>query len=96
MTCLVCLPALHEARRNLDRARCHYTQAHNALLNSREKLDQVVDQAFQQQSFRPLAALFYEEEAALALCEQAVARLAAAEERWCAVRAALAIEEAMM
>jgi hypothetical protein len=40
--------------------------------------------AYQQQSFSSLEALFRDEEAALVADEQGTARLAVAEQRWCA------------
>lgn len=96
LTCLVCLDALNEAYRDLESARLEYSKASMALATSREKLDQVVESAFRQQSFRPIEALFCEEEAALADYEKAVAKLAQAEGRWWAMRAALAYEQEMM
>jgi hypothetical protein len=63
---------------------------------TREKLDRVVDHAFQEQSFSSLEALFREEETALVAYEHAMAQLAAAERRWFALRAALAYEQEMM
>lgn len=96
LTCLVCLDALNEACRELETARLNCGKASSALATSREKLDQVVESAFRQQSFRPIEALFCEEEAALAHYEKAVADLARAEGRWWAMRAALAYEQEMM
>ena len=96
MTSLICLDLLNEAYRNLEDARRRYTEAAMALTVSREKLDHVLDHAYQQQSFRPIEALFCEEEAALAVYEQAIANLAQAEGRWCALRAALAYEKELL
>jgi hypothetical protein len=95
-TCLVCLIALGEARRDLESARRRHTAASVALLVSREKLERVVDPAPQEQSFSLLEALFLEEEAALVAYEHAIARLAAAEQRWCALKGALACEQEMI
>ncbi len=96
MTTLVCLAALSDACRNLDHARIRCNEAANVLAAAREKLEHVLERAFQQQSFRPIEALFCEEEAALAAYEDAIAKLAAAEGRWCALRAALAYEKELM
>jgi len=59
----------------------------------RTTLGQAVDLAYQRQSFGPLGTLFDEEEAALALYERAVSKIAEAEERWFALSAALAYEK---
>ncbi|MBM6584112.1 hypothetical protein ILT44_28340 [Microvirga sp. BT689] len=63
---------------------------------AREKLDQVVDTAFEQQSFSPIEALFREEEAALKIYQQASGSLVTIEARWFALRAALAHEQEVM
>ncbi len=96
MTPLVCLNAFIEAGNDLEQARRRYADAALALTISREKLDQVVDHAFEQQSFRPIEALFCEAEAAQAIYQQAVTSLVTIEERWFALRAALAYEQALM
>ena len=96
MTSLVCLDALHEAYDELERVRLRWREAADALATIRQTLGQAVDLAYQQQSFGPLGTLFDEEEAALAVYERAVSRLAAAEERWFALSAALAYENATM
>jgi type II secretory pathway component PulK len=95
-TALVCLSALAEAQQNLNRARRRYSEAALALTISREKLEPVVELAFQQQRFGPIEALFREEEAALNVYENAVAELAQAEERYFILRAALANERTLM
>ena len=56
----------------------------------RAKLEQALDHAYQEQSFGPLDPLFSKEEAALVEYEQARFKLTGAEERWCALRVALA------
>jgi hypothetical protein len=96
LTTLVCVAALSEACRDLNHARIRCNEAANVLATAREKLEHVLDRAYQQKSFRPIEALFCEEEAALAVYEEAVARLAEAEGRWCALRAALAYEKEAM
>jgi hypothetical protein len=96
MTDLVCLQVLRESCRTLEEARLRCRQAAHALASIRETLDQAVELAYRQQSFRPINTLFSEEEAALAAYEQAVADLTEAEERWCAVNAALAYEKEWM
>ncbi len=96
LTHLVCLEALNEASRRLEIARASYSRAAHELAVSREKLDHVVERAYQEQSFRPIEALFVEEEAALAVYEQAVAELARAEGRWWALRMAFAYEQELM
>jgi hypothetical protein len=65
-------------------------------MSIRESLEQVLDHAYREQSFGPLDHLFTKEEAALALYEQAAAKLTEAEERWCALRVALAYERDLM
>jgi hypothetical protein len=96
LSTLVCLAALSDACRDLDHARIRCNEAANVLATAREKLEHVLERAFQQQSFRPIEALFCEEEAALAAYEDAIATLAKAEGRWCALRAALAYEKELM
>ena len=96
LTDLVCFEALNEASQSLETARRNYSRAAHELAQSREKLDHVVESAYRQQSFRPIEALFVEEEAALAVYEQAVAELAQAEGRWCALRMAFAYEQELM
>jgi hypothetical protein len=58
-----------------------------------ETLDQVLELAYQQQSLGPLTNLFDEEEAALAVYEQSVAKVRELEGRWSAVSLALAYEK---
>jgi hypothetical protein len=93
---LVCLPALAETLGELERVQRDCKAARNRLMTIRERLDGVLDDAFRRQSFRPLEHLFREEEAALKAYKHSAARLAAAEERWLAVQAALAYERRMM
>jgi hypothetical protein len=69
VTYLICLDALHAAHRDLERARIECREAAHALATIRETLDQVLELAYQQQSFGPLINLFDEEEAALAVYE---------------------------
>jgi hypothetical protein len=71
-------------------------EAADTLAAIRETLGQTVDLAYEQQSFGPLGTLFDDEEAALAVYEQAVSTLADAEERWFALNAALAREKELM
>jgi hypothetical protein len=96
MTSLVCLDALHQAYRDLEQARLRWREAADTLAAIRETLGQTVDLAYEQQSFGPLGTLFDDEEAALAVYEQAVSRLAEAEERWFSLSAALACEKELM
>lgn len=96
MISLVCFDALREAVREVEKAQNRYRQASCALARVRAKLDRAVEQAHEQQSFSPLGNLFDEEEAALAIYEQAKARLASAKERWRDVGAALAYEKEQM
>jgi hypothetical protein len=96
MTSLVCLDALHQAYRDLEQARLRWREAADTLAAIRETLGQTVDLAYEQQSFGPLGTLFDDEEAALAVYEQAVSSLAEAEERWFALSAALAYEKELM
>jgi hypothetical protein len=63
------------------------------LAGIRAKLKQALDHAYREQSFGPLDPLFSKEEAALAQYEQAASKLIEAEERWCALRVALAYEK---
>lgn len=92
LTGLVCQDAHDRARQDLDEARHRYTQAALALTIAREKLEPVVEQAFAQQSFSPIEALFCEEEVALKVYDAAVAQLAEAEGRYFSLNAALASE----
>jgi hypothetical protein len=62
----------------------------------RNKLDQAVECAYSQQSFRPIMDLACKEEAALAAYERAKTQLAYAEERCSALRVALAYEKKLM
>jgi hypothetical protein len=62
----------------------------------RNKLDQAVEQAYSQQSFRPIMDLACKEEAALAAYERAKTQLAHAEERCSALRVALAYKKKLM
>jgi hypothetical protein len=96
VTGLVCFAAFHEASRTLEKAQLRYRVASYALAAVRERLSQALDRAYQHQSFGPLSVLFDEEEAALATYERAGAKLAEAEERWCALRVALAYEKDLM
>jgi hypothetical protein len=90
---LICLDALHEAYRDLEQARIECREAAHALATIRETLDQVLELAYQQQSFGPLNKLFDEEEAALAVYEQSVAKVRELEGRWSAVSLALDCEK---
>jgi len=94
-SCLIYLDALERASQRLKDARLAYARAALDLTVAREKLEQAVDQAFTQQSFSPIEALVREEESALKVYESAVAQLARAEERYVALRAALADEQAL-
>ncbi|MEE1613429.1 hypothetical protein [Microvirga sp. CF3016] len=96
LTTLVTLGVLAEAAADLDGARRRCTQAREVLMDVRERLDRVLDDAFRIGSFRPLEDLFREEEAALARYEESVTRLAAARERCAGLRAALATERELM
>lgn len=93
---LVCLDALRGAIRDVEKAQIIYREASEVLARVRETLDQAVEQAYGQQSFTPLGRLFDEEEAALAVYEQARAQLTSAEARWRDVGAALAYEKEQM
>ncbi|RDI57195.1 hypothetical protein DES45_107112 [Microvirga subterranea] len=92
---LVSLPAYEASLAELEEARLELAGARNRLMALRETLDQALEQAYRQQSFGPLEHLFRQEETALAACEALAARLAGAEERWCLMRAALALERAL-
>lgn len=96
MTRLVCFAAFHQASRDLERAQLRCRVASRALERVRSQLDQVLNLAYQQQSFGPLNTLFDEEEVALAIYQRAVVKLTEAEERWCALRVALAYERELM
>jgi len=96
MTYLVCVDALFDACHDLEEARLKCREAAHALATIRETLEQVLDRAYQQQSFAPLNKLFDEEEAALAVYEQAVAKVHEAEGRWSAMCVALAYEKERM
>lgn len=93
MTYPICLNALHEAYRSLEEARKKSCEAAHALATVRETLSHVLEIAYQQQSFGPLNRLFDEEEIALGVYEQAVARVKAVEERWSAMSLALVYEK---
>jgi hypothetical protein len=96
MTHLICLEAFREASRNLENAHLKYRQAALDLAGIREELEQALHHAYREQSFGPLDPLFSKEEVALTRYEQAVAKLNEAEERWCALRVALAYETSLM
>ena len=96
MTGLVCFAAFHQASRDLERAQLRFRVASHALTRVRSKLGQVLNLAYQQQLFGPLDTLFDEEEVALTIYERALAKLSEAEERWCALRVALAYEKRLM
>jgi transposase len=91
---LVCLSIFAEARKDLNRARRGVAEAALALTICRERLNQVIDHALQQQIFSLIEALFREEEAARKIYERAAKYLARSEKRWFALRAALASEQA--
>jgi hypothetical protein len=93
VTYLICLDALHEAYRALEEARLRCREDAHALATIRGTLDQALDLAYEQQSFGPLNDLFDEEEAALAVYEQGVAKVRDAEGRWSAMSVALAYEK---
>jgi hypothetical protein len=93
VTYLVCLNALHEAYRELEGERLKCREDAHALTTIRETLDQVLELACQRQSFGPLASLFDEEEAALAVYERALIRVKNAEQRWTALSLALSHEK---
>lgn len=89
---LVCLRELAEAYDALERVRRDCKITRSRLMTVREALDSVLDEAFRRQSFAPIEHLFQREETAVAEYQHAAAELARAEQRWCAVRAALAYE----
>jgi hypothetical protein len=93
VTYLICLDALHEAYRALEGARLKCREASHTLATIRGTLDQALDLAYQQQSFGPLNSLFDEEEAALAVYEQGVAKVREAKGRWSALSLALGYEK---
>lgn len=93
---LVCLRELAEAYDALERVRRDCKITRNRLMTVREALDSVLDEAFRRQSFGPIEHLLEREETAVAEYRQAAAELARAEQRWCAVRAALAYESKIM
>jgi hypothetical protein len=80
----------------LNRRDSGWREAADTLAAIRETLGQTVDLAYEQQSFGPLGTLFDDEEAALAVYEQAASKLAEAEERWFALSAAFAYEKEQM
>ena len=92
----MCLEAFREATRELEEAQLKYRQAAHDLVSIQGELEQALVYGYREQSFGPLDPLFTKEEAALALYEQAAAKLTEAEERWCALRVALAYEEKLM
>ena len=96
MSDLICLEAFREASLDLEKAQLKYRQAAVDLARIREELEQALVHAYREQAFGPLDPLFSKEEAALALFEQVEAKLTVAEERWCALRVALAYERELM
>jgi hypothetical protein len=96
VTNLICLEAFREATRELEEAELRYRQAAHDLASIRAELEKALEYAYREQSFGPLDPLFSREEAALAQYEQAVSKLTQAEERWCALRVALAYERELM
>ena len=96
MTNLICLEAFREATRELEEAELRCRRAAHDLASIRAKLEQALDHAYREQSFGPLDPLFSKEEAALVEYEQAASKLTEAEERWCALRVALAYEKELM
>ena len=96
MTYPVCLDALFEACHDLEEMRLKCRGDAHTLATIREALDQVLDLACQQQSFAPPNKLFDEEEAAVAIYEQAVAKVREAEVRWSALCVAFAYEKERM
>jgi hypothetical protein len=96
VTYLVCLDAVHEAYRDLEQARLKCRTATHVLATIRKALDQALDLAYEQQAFGLLDPLFTKEEAALATYEQEAAKLTEVEERWCALKVALAYERELM
>ncbi len=91
---LICLKALNQARRDLERARRGYAAAALALNTAHERLVHAITHAAGP-SVSPCDALECEQAAAEAVNERAIAGLTEAEERWFALRAALAEEEMM-
>jgi uncharacterized protein YifE (UPF0438 family) len=96
VTNLICLEAFREASRDLEKAHLKYRQAALDLARIHANLERALDHAYREQSFGRLDPLFTREEVALALYEQAAAKLTKAEERWCALRVALAYERELM
>ena len=96
LTEFVCLTAFDEASRAVENARHRCGKAAAALMACRAVLDRAVERVSKEQSFGTINALFDEEEAALATYEQAKAKLAQAEQRCCAMKAALAYERELM
>ncbi len=96
MSDLICLEAFREASLDLEKAQLKYRQAAHDLASIRQELEKALVHAYREQLFGPLNPLFSREEAALALYEQAEAKLTVAEERWCALRVALAYERELM
>ena len=92
MTHTVCANALRDAYRALDAAQGARREAAHTLATIRETLDQVLEIAYQKQTFGPLNRLFDEEEAALAAHERATAMVSEAEGRLSALNTALAFE----
>jgi hypothetical protein len=89
----ICLNALHEAHRDLEEARVRCRETAHALATIRETLGQVLEIAYQQQSFGPLNHLFDEEEAALELYGQSITEVREMERRWSAMSLALVHEK---
>ena len=96
MSDLTCLEAFREASLDLEKAQLEYRQAAVDLARIREELEQALVHAYREHAFGQLDPLFSKEKAALALFEQAEAKLMVAEERWCALRVALAYEGELM
>jgi hypothetical protein len=97
LTCLVCLSALDETYRDLDDAWCHHTKAGEALMEAHERLEHVLDQSVQPPQWTDqIEICVRKEEAALVEYERAAARLSLTEQRWTALKAALAYEQEMM
>jgi hypothetical protein len=96
MITLICLEAFRRASCDLENAQLEYRQAALHLASVREELEQALAHAYREQSFGPLDPLFSKEEAALATYEQAATKLTGVEERWCALRVALAYERELM
>ena len=63
------------SQRRARRARCDCHRAYDALLEARETLDEVVEQAICEQSFSPLEGLFARVEAAEARFREAMIRV---------------------